>query len=116
MNRMIFLAAVLDWRGANEPTSESIERLPCLAQGKAHIRAITRTGGTVLGWRDLDADGIEPWLFRGAELNPNSSVLRGCTPLRPQTPADTDLPVLSAWGYSFAVRIAEARFGLRAKV
>lgn len=115
VNRMVFLAAVLDWHGAHVPTSESIAGSPCLAQGKAHIRAITRTGGAVLGWRDLGADGIEPWLFRGAWFHPNSSVFRGCTPLRPQTPADADLPVLGAWGYCFAVHVAEARFGLRAK-
>ena len=40
----------------------------------------------------------------------NSFVQEGLSPIRPQTPQDTDLPVFSTWGYHFALGIAEARF------
>ncbi len=116
INSMCFLAGVLDWHDAEVPTSGSIAGARCLAQGEAHIWAITRTGGTVLGLRDLVADGIKPWLFRGAEYNRNSSVLMGCIPLRQQAPEDIELPVLATWGYRFAVRVIEERFGIASNI
>ena len=116
VSRMEFLAGVLDWRDTSEPTAASISQATCFAQGRAHIRAITRSGGAVLGVRDLAADGIEPWVFRGAHHYVNSYVLRGCAPLRAQSPEDSDLPVLSTWGYGVPVRLAEARFVNRAAV
>jgi hypothetical protein len=111
-SRMEFLAGVLDWHGTAEPTSDSIAGAPCLEQGGAHIRAITRTGGKVLGFRELAADGIHPWLFRCAEFWRNSQVTRGLIAIRLQTPDDDDLPVLSTWGYEVPRLIAEARFVL----
>jgi hypothetical protein len=110
VSRMEFLAGVLDWHGTGVPTSELIAGARCLNQGHAHIRAITRTGGEILGIRDLASDGIEPWLFRGAEFWRNSQVSRGLTSIRPQTPDDDDLPVLTTWGYEVPRLIAESRF------
>jgi hypothetical protein len=107
---MEFLAAVLDWHGTGLPTSELIAGAPCLNQGHVHIRAITRSGGQILGIRDLADDGIEPWLFRGAEFWRNSQVSRGLLPIRPQTPDDEDLPVLLTWGCDVPRLIAETRF------
>src|SRR5262245_34864280 len=66
ISRMLFFAGVLDWHSTEMPTSDSIAGALCLAQGQAHLRSITRTGGEILGFRDLAADGIEPWVFRGA--------------------------------------------------
>jgi hypothetical protein len=109
-SRVEFLAGVLDWHSTELPTADSIAGAPCLRQGHAHVRAITRTGGEILGFRDLAADGIEPWLFRGAEFWRNSQVFRGLTPLRAQTPDDDNLPVLSTWGYNVPCVVAEARF------
>ncbi len=107
---MEFLAGVLDWNSTELPTSLSIAQAKCLKQGTAHIRAITRTGGEILGYRDLGEDRIEPWLFRGAEFWKNSQVMRGFSPVRPQTPDDDDLPVLSGWGYKVPCVIGEGRF------
>lgn len=109
-SRMKFLAGVLDWHSSEIPTVDSIEGAPCLEQGNAHIRAITRTGGKILGFRDLASDGIEPWLFRGAHFWKNSQIYKGLVPLRPQTPNDNELPVLSGWGYDVPRLIAENRF------
>ena len=91
---MDFLAGVLDWHSTTPPTVDSIVGAKCLDQGDAHLRAITRTGGEILGFRDLGEDGIEPWLFRGAHYWENSMVMRGWVPLRSQTPNDHNLPVL----------------------
>lgn len=109
-SRVEFLAGVLDWHSTVVPTSDSIAGARCLKQGHAHIRAITRTGGEILGYRDLADDGIEPWIFRSADFWKNSQVTRGLIPVRPQTPSDNDLPVLSTWGYDVARLVAEARF------
>ena len=108
--RVSFLAAVLDWHCAEPPTPESIALAPCVAQGHVHLKAITETGGSVLGHRALDADGIQPWLFRRAHGWQNSKVQLGFIPLRPQQPEDCDLPVFSTWGFDFAASIADARF------
>lgn len=109
-SRVEFLGGVLDWHSNLLPTADSIAGAPCLKQGHAHIRAITRTGGEILGFRDLAADRIEPWLFRGAEFCTNSYVYRGLIPVRPQTSDDDDLPILATWGYNVPCVIAEARF------
>jgi hypothetical protein len=109
-SRMEFLAGVLDWHSKRKPTADSIAGARCLDQGGAHLRAITRTGGEILGWRDLALDGIEPWLFRRAQFWLNSNVYKGLVPVRPQTPEDDCLPILSGWGYECARITAEARF------
>jgi hypothetical protein len=113
-SRRLFLAGVLDWHSTELPTAETIARAACMDQGQAHVRSITETGGSLLGWRDLAADGIEPWLFRGAEGWRNSMVQEGLIPARPQTPEDIDLPVFSTWGLQVAQLIAERRFIERA--
>jgi hypothetical protein len=109
-SRVMFLAGVLHWHSSIVPTPDSIAGAQCLDQGHAHIRAITRTGGEILGFRDLAADHIEPWTFRGAHFWRNSEVYRGLVPVRAQRPEDNDLPVLSTWGYGVPCVIAEARF------
>jgi hypothetical protein len=109
-SRVEFLAGVIDWHSNVAPTSDSIAGARCLKQARAHIRAITRTGGAILGFRDLAHDRIDPWLFRGAEVWINSQVFQGLTPVRAQTPGDDELPVLSTWGYNFARLIAEKRY------
>jgi hypothetical protein len=109
-SRMEFLAGVIDWHSSEMPTSDSIAGAPCLVQGQAHLKAITRTGGEILGFRDLAADGIEPWLFRGAHSWKNSQVSRGLVPVRAQTPGDNDLLVLLTWGYNVPRLIAEKRY------
>jgi hypothetical protein len=108
--RVAFLAAVLDWHADQFPTFDAIAGAKCLEQGQAHLKAITETGGSILGHRPLELDGIEPWEFRGAAFHVNSNVHRGMRPLRPQERADNSLPVLRTWGYQVPVLIAEARF------
>ncbi len=109
-SRVEFLAGVLDWHSRVPPSAETIAGAACLMQGSSHVLAITRSGGKVLGIRDLKADAIEPWLFRGAEFSKNSVVMKGLAPVRPQNPGDDALPILSTWGYEVPRRIAEARF------
>jgi hypothetical protein len=113
--RVLFLAAVLDWHADAPPTAHAIAGAKCLDQGQAHLKAITETGGSILGHRPLELDNIEPWEFRGAQFHVNSYVYRGMEPLRPQQPADQALPVLGTWGYQVPVVIAERHFRKRAK-
>lgn len=96
-SRVEFLAGVIDWHSNVVPASDLIAGARCLMQARAHIRAITRTGGEILGFRDLSDDGIQPWLFRGAEGWINSFVYQGLAPVREQnarrrrTPGSLDM-------------------------
>jgi hypothetical protein len=56
--RTWFVGAILDWVGAEPPTSDAIAGSPVLEVGKAHIRLITFGDGAILGERPLSADGI----------------------------------------------------------
>jgi len=56
--RSSFVAGLLDWVGREAPNAESIAGAPLLEVGNAHVRAIERSGGAVLGERPLEADGI----------------------------------------------------------
>ncbi|MBK8814733.1 MAG: hypothetical protein IPN42_04135 [Methylococcaceae bacterium] len=112
--RVSFLAGVLDWVSPLQPTSESISGAKCIAQGQAHIKAITETGGEILGHRNLEFDEIVPWLFRGASYWKNSFVQEGLVCIRPQVPQDEELKLASlfiklAW-YHNLIKIAEERF------
>jgi hypothetical protein len=111
--RVTFLAAVMDWHGDKPPTPDSLAGAKCLAQGQAHVKAITERGGSILGHRSLGLDDIEPWEFRGAEFHVNSFVHRGMQPVRPQKPEDGHFAVLSTWGYRVPAVIAERHFTKR---
>ncbi len=109
--RVLFLAGLMDWCGSTLPTAESLAGCSCIAQGIAHIRTIHETGGVILGFRDPACDGITAWMFRGAEHWKNSFVHEGMIAVRPQTPADAELPVLPTWGFNVMFLLAERRFG-----
>ena len=109
-NSMHFLGALLDWHSAEKPTSEAIAGCQCLKQSDMHIRAVTRVGGEILGIRELELDGIKPWLFRGAEFWRNSTVKNGLIPVRPQQPEDDVLPVLVTSGMNVLRSLAEERY------
>lgn len=113
--RTSFLAAVLDWHSSAPPSYEAIAGAKCLDQGCVHLKAVTETGGSILGRRPLELDGIEPWLFRQTAFYKNSWLLKGLQPLRPQEPADVRYPVFSTWGYPMPAVIAEKHFIAEAK-
>jgi hypothetical protein len=110
VSRMLFLAGLLDWVGDTPPTSRAIEGASLMAQGFAHIKAITTTGAAILGQRDLDADEIVPALWRSHEAGGTVWIYEGARRLRPATSADRELPVMSTWGYSVITVLAEQRF------
>src|SRR5262245_21051544 len=57
-----FLAGLMNWSSRYPPTSDTIAGAQVLEQGQAHIKTIRENGGIVLGYRALEADGIEPGL------------------------------------------------------
>lgn len=79
----VFLAGLMDWVGMTPPDSEAIGGRGVLRQGWAHVLTIQKTGGALLGCRNVDEDGI---------------VLRRAAPI---------------WGYGVIVRLAEAAFVTR---
>lgn len=109
-SQVTFLAGILDWHSRKLPTAENIAGAKCLDQAKVHILTILRSGGCVLGQRDLELDGIEPWVFKEAHFHPNSWILRGLKRIRRQTPADFDLPLLGAWQTGVPCSVAEHEF------
>ncbi len=71
-----------------------------------HIRAITSSGGEVLGNRPLDLDGFEPATF----VNGNA-IQKGFTKLRSWRCEDTaSYPALSWWGYDVMQTTAHEHF------
>lgn len=109
-----FLAGLLDWVGDAPPAESSIAGAGLFAQGFAHIKAITTTGGEVLGQRDLDADDIVPARWRSHERGGTVWLYEGARRLRPATAADRELPVMTTWGYSVISVLAESRFAASA--
>jgi hypothetical protein len=79
--RVSFIAGLMDWVCDTPPTGPALAGRAVLDQGSAHVKTIVHTGGQVLGWRDLDADGLV-------------------------AVHDRD----SAWGYMFITRLAERAF------
>jgi hypothetical protein len=110
----MFLAGLLNWSADTPPTSESIAGSQSLDQGEVHICTIGENGGEILGWRSLEDDAIEPWLFLSQGM-----VLRGCSVqqgyryLRPATVEDGQrYPVFSTWGYQVIKLVAEHHFAM----
>jgi hypothetical protein len=57
--RVSFDAGLMDWVGSEPPTAHDLAGRAVLLQGGAHIKAITETGGEILGLRPLELDGLE---------------------------------------------------------
>ena len=57
-SRTWFTAGLLDWIGAQLPTAESTAGAALLEAGHAHIDVISSDGGSILGERPPDADGV----------------------------------------------------------
>jgi hypothetical protein len=111
LNSRIFLAALMDWSGSGQPTSEAIAGRGILAQGRMHVAAIRDTGSLIIGQRDLALDGIAGlrqvshrgggtvWLYQGGQQ------------LRPATPEESrTLPVMSVWGRRVIQVLANKHF------
>ena len=108
-----FLAGLLGWEGDAPPTADAIAGAQVVAQGIAHVKTVTATGGKILGraaspiapltWRSAPSHGDEGWIYEGNERR------------RPATAADRDLRLVSAWGYGYmrelADRASAARLG-----
>jgi hypothetical protein len=115
-SRTLLLAGLLDWVGTSAPTAESIAGAKCIAQGQMHYRSIVVTGGAIQGFRPLELDGIEPWVFRGGNGWRGSQVYKGLSPIRNQTPDDDHLPLLSGWGLQVIQVLADSHLAGRLNV
>jgi hypothetical protein len=93
--RSMFLGALMGWWGPSEPAFADLNGAPVLEQAMMHVVAITRSGGSVLGNRSLELDGIAPWEFFEA-----GEVYTGVTWRRRASDADRALPHRSTWGFN----------------
>jgi len=111
LNTRIFLAGLMDWSGSGPPDSQAIAGCGILAQGSMHVAAISDTASVILGWRDLELDGLTGrrevthraggtvWLYQGGQR------------LRPATAYERrTLPVMSVWGRRVIYLLAEHHF------
>jgi hypothetical protein len=57
-DRVGFVAGLAGWIGPEPPTEATIAGAPVLLQAKAHFETISKTGGSVLGIRPLELDGL----------------------------------------------------------
>jgi hypothetical protein len=79
----LFIAGLLDWNGKTPPGATDLQRREIAKSGVAHIRAIQRTGGAILGL-----------------VNPG-------WPVPPVTDVFRYMPV---WGFEYAQVMAERHF------
>jgi hypothetical protein len=105
-----FLAGLIDWVGDSPPDGDAIAGSRLIAQGFAHIKAITTTGGSILGLRPLELDGLVPMRWKSHEGGGTVWVYEGATRLHPITPEERSLPIQSVWGYSVIRDYAERTF------
>ena len=107
----MFLAALMDWHDDKQPTAESIAGRSIAAQGWAHVLTIRRTGGLILGERDLALDGIRGLLEVSHRMGGTVMLYEGPAPLRPAAREEAaSMPVLSTWGFRFVSVLAERLF------
>jgi hypothetical protein len=105
-----FLAGLEDWIGDSPPTAADIAGKAIIASGIVHIRAITESGGAVLGHRRLEDDEIVMPMLLSCMAGIGNSVLSGADAVRPATHEDQGkFPVLSVWGFAFIRQLAIAR-------
>ncbi|KMM38484.1 Imm26 family immunity protein [Guptibacillus hwajinpoensis] len=106
-----FLAGLMDWIGDGPPTIDNIEGYKIIDQGDAHIKTIQETGmdGTILGFRSLELDNIEPGYFKSAEFFDEHCILmKGYEELRPIIKGEWErFPTFSTWGYLFIKELAD---------
>jgi hypothetical protein len=106
-----FLAGLLDWVSTSPPTFDSIAGARTVIQGGAHIRTILATGGTILGNRPLELDGISPSLALCSASGPYCRVMRGFEIVRPARKQDMEsLPVFSTFGFMVMRNYANSKF------
>lgn len=108
-SQRIFLAGLMDWVGDARPTADDLIGCDVLAQGLAHVNAVRRTGGMILGCRPLDLDritGLREVTHRAGGV---VYLYEGATRLRPATREEAAcLPILSVWGMD-VIRVAAER-------
>jgi hypothetical protein len=103
-----FFGGLHRWAGRTPPTAETIAGAGFVRFGVMHIRAITETGGQVLGERSLESDGIALPTLLSAQGGAGTKILRGADTSRNAREEEWGtLPVLSVWGYGFITRLAE---------
>jgi hypothetical protein len=112
--RRAFFGGLHDWIDNVPPTSSAIADAGFVAYGVMHIKAITETGGCILGECPLlDRDDYHPTLL-SAYGGVHAMILRGSSPIRRASKAEWgQLPVLGMWGYDFIKLLAESKLGQR---
>jgi len=106
-----FFAGLLNWVSTEPPTYESIANKTTIIQGGVHIKTIIKTGGTILGNRPIELDGIEPELFIEYPDNKAAYIYRGMEALRKATREEVkETPALGIFGIMYMENYANVHF------
>ncbi len=106
VDRTMFLAGVMDWIGELAPTANNLAGVKVHDLGAAHIKTILKTGGSILGLRELALDDNEPGFFTSAGFG--GVVYKGMIYQRKATKKDSALlHALSTYGYLVPKILAE---------
>jgi hypothetical protein len=108
-----FFGGLQDWIGDDPPTHVSIAGTRIARFGVMHVKAITETGGEILGLRPLELDGIElPELHSAMSLG--AKLLCGADAVRVARQDEWGTrPVLAYWAYGFIEELAEQLAAIR---
>jgi hypothetical protein len=102
-----FFGGLQDWIGNDPPTRESIAGTRIAHFGVMHIKAITETGGEILGLRPPELDGIVLPELHSARVF-SAKLLVGADAVRDAREDEWGTrPVLVYWSYGFIEQLGE---------
>ena len=110
-NSRSFLAGLIDWVGDNPPTYETIAGAGLLVQGFTHVITFVRNNWSIIGFRSLVEDHIEPITMLDQMPTKNCWIRKGYELIRLASIEERkSLFIQSTWGYSEIKIYAEAYF------
>ncbi len=103
-----FFGGLHDWVAERPPVADDIGSAGLIDCGIMHLKAITESGGKVLGHCPMG--GIELPLALDGRAGRGVRVVRGAQTLRPASEGDFDaLPVLGTWGSRVITVLARSK-------
>ena len=104
-----FFGGLHTWVGTDLPSVDAEMGEKFIQIGLMHIRSIIESGGSILGERPLERDGIQMPMFLPACGGEGTMLLSGATHLRPALRREWGtMPILGLWGYDFIVLLANS--------
>lgn len=105
-----FFGGLHAWVGLNPPRAATSFGKIFVDVGMMHIRAVTNSGGHILGERDLVQDEIQLPELLSAHGGAGTMILSGAAHVRRARREEWGkMPVLRVWGYDVIVELANTK-------